>query len=146
MAGNPLIAQGSLNRIRGSINFVDNTELNITAPYLGKEGINISFDGDQTLAIPTMTGLVTSPEPYQIMTLTAHLLRTQSLSNIWYSFIQQTTLCGDFVVTTDSIAFPTIYVNNGFIKTTAAMLANGTAADYTVELGGYILLNNQLWS
>jgi hypothetical protein len=146
MAGNPLVPQGTLNRVRASINFSDNPQLNITASFLGKEGINSGFDGDQTLAIPTMSGIVTSPEPYQIMTVTAHLLRSQNLANIFFTFIQNSTICGDFIVTPDSSAFPPVYVNNGFIKTNAAMLLNGTQADFTIELGGFFVINNALWA
>ena len=145
MATNPLIAQGQLNRVAASLSFSKNPALNITAPYLGKEGISTSFEGEQTLVIPTNTGTVMSPEPYQMITVTAHILRSQPLSATYMAFIQQSTLCGPFTITSDSGAFPQIQVYNGAIKTTAAMLMNGTQADFTLELTGYWLINNSLW-
>ena len=41
MAGNPLIDQGVLNRIRGSVQWADFPGLNVTAPFLDREGINL---------------------------------------------------------------------------------------------------------
>ena len=61
---NPQIAQGTLNRARGSVVVADSPELNVTAPYLGREGISTNFEGDTTARIHTLTGVVNSPEIY----------------------------------------------------------------------------------
>ncbi len=63
MAGSPLVSQGTISRIRGSLIVPNFPNLNITAPYLGKMGIHLSFEGSATPMIDTMTGRVTSPEP-----------------------------------------------------------------------------------
>ena len=56
---NPLIEQGSLNRIKASVVWNDNADLNVTAPYLGAAGIRLGLDGGTTVFLPTMTGAVT---------------------------------------------------------------------------------------
>ena len=75
---NPIVPQGTLNRLRGSVTIPSNTGLNITASYLGKDGISMSFDGAANTAIDTMTGIVQSPEPYQRVTVAIHLLKSQA--------------------------------------------------------------------
>ena len=60
MANNPLIPQGTVNRLRGSVIWNDFPQLNVTAPYLGTDGIGFSLDGESTVFLPTMTGAVTS--------------------------------------------------------------------------------------
>ena len=40
MAGNPLIDQGVLNRIKGNVTWNNFPGLNVTAPFLDKDGIN----------------------------------------------------------------------------------------------------------
>ena len=42
----PLIQQGTLNRLRGSVVYSTNATLNVTAPYLAREAISIAFEGD----------------------------------------------------------------------------------------------------
>ena len=59
MASNPQVVQGTLNRLRGSVVFADYPDLQVTSAYLAKEAISISFDGDTSLLIGTLTGAVT---------------------------------------------------------------------------------------
>ena len=77
---NPLVAQGTLNRILGSVVWPSFSALNVTSSFLGKQGIRLALEGESTLFIPTMTGAVTSPEPYMMIGLTINLLKTQSLA------------------------------------------------------------------
>ena len=88
MAGNPLIQQGTLNRLRGSVVYANDATLNVTAPYLAREAISIAFEGDAGMLIPTLTGGVTSPEPYQLATITIHLVKSQALANVYKSQIE----------------------------------------------------------
>ena len=78
---NPLVPQGFLNRVRGAVSVTDAPALNITASYLGKDAISMRPDGPATDIIPTLTGTVGSQAPYQQVTVTVHLLRTQGLSD-----------------------------------------------------------------
>src|SRR6202790_1583538 len=109
---NPMIAQGTLNRLRGSVKFVSNPQLNITAPYVVKEGISLSLEGEATLVIPTMTGVVQSPEPYMIANVTINIVKTNGIASTYKTFLENTSLVGDMVITPDTIALPTYYVNN----------------------------------
>lgn len=69
---NPLVPQGFLNRVRGAVSITDVPALNVTASYLGKDGISMRPDGPATDILPTMTGTVGSQVPYQQVTLTVH--------------------------------------------------------------------------
>ena len=64
MANNPQIVQGTLNRLLASVVYADFASLNVTSSYLAKEAISLGFDGDTSLLIGTLTGAVTSPDPY----------------------------------------------------------------------------------
>lgn len=46
MATNPLIPQGTLNRVRASVVWPSFPNLNVTASYLGRMGIRLSLDGE----------------------------------------------------------------------------------------------------
>lgn len=60
MATNPLIAQGTLNRVRCSIVVPAYPNLNITSSYMGKNLATIEFEGEAVPQIPTATGVVDS--------------------------------------------------------------------------------------
>ena len=47
-SGNPLVPQGLLNRVRGSVVFPAFSTLNVTAPYLAADGISLDIDEDGT--------------------------------------------------------------------------------------------------
>ena len=80
---NPQIQQGTLNRLLASVVYANFTQLNVTSGYLSREAISLAFDGDTSQLIGTLTGAVTSPEPYIYGTVTMHLLRTQGLANAY---------------------------------------------------------------
>jgi hypothetical protein len=146
MSSNPMIPQGTLNRLRGSVNFVSNSQLNVTAPYLGKAGISLTLEGESTLMIPTMSGTVTSPEPYMMVSCVINLLKTQNLAAVFKAQMENTTLIGDFVVTPDASTLPTYYVNNAAIESVKDMPLNGEDAGFVITLKGYYIVNNALWN
>lgn len=143
---NPLIQQGTLNRIRGSIVVASDATLNITASFLGKEGITVTPEGGITEHIPTMTGAVTSPEPYQLCTIEAHLLRTQSLAAAYKARIESNSLLGELVVTPDSSALPAYSFNNCAIAALRPLRIDGTDAGFVLSLRGVYLINSALWN
>ena len=61
-SGNPLIDQGVLNRVKGTVVWADFPVLNVTAPFLDREGINFRVTGEASAQLPTLTGIVQSPE------------------------------------------------------------------------------------
>lgn len=145
-ASNPQIAQGTLNRLRGSVVVVSNSSLNVTGPYLGRAGISIAFEGETTTMIPTMTGLVTSPMPYQMVTVTINLLKTQSLASLWEYQRQGNSVIGDITITTDTSALPNYIINNCAIDNVRELSFAGEDAGYVVTVKGYYQINNTLWS
>lgn len=146
MAGNPQIQQGTLNRLRGSIVIPNYPALNITSPFLGRAGISIAFEGETTTMINTMTGVVTSPMPYQMITVSAALLKTQSLAALWEAQRQTLAVIGDINVIPDTTTLPTYTFNNCAIGNIRELNFAGEDASYGLTLIGYYQINNTLWS
>jgi hypothetical protein len=143
----PRIAQGNLNRIKASIIWLDVPSLNITPPYLGSDGISLAFDGEATSRIPTMTGIVNSPEPYQAVTITVHMLRTQQLAQLYEDRRQTNTLIGDGTLRPDVQAggLQPYSLLNMSIANVAELSMAGRDPGYRVTLGGYYIINSNLW-
>ena len=146
MAANPLVVQGTLNRIIGSVSWVTYPGLNVTAPYLGKDGIRLALEGEATLFIPTMTGTVTSPEPYQMITLTMHLLKTQPLASFYKLQQETTSLLGNGSVVPDTVVLPPYPVTNCAIESVVEQNYSGTDAGWVVKIKGYYIINSNLWN
>lgn len=145
MASNPLVAQGVLNRVRGSIVIPNFSSLNVSASYLGEQGISLSRNGSMTTFLPTMTGQATSPEPYQAVTLTVNLLRTQALAAQYEAQMALTTLLGDITIYTDASTLGEYLVNNAAIENVGPLSFAGKDAGYVVTIGGFIVVNNNLF-
>ena len=145
-SGNPLVPQGTLNRIRGSINVVDIPALNVTAPFLGKEGISVTFDGNSTQMIQTMTGIVTSGEPFIMANMTVNLLRTQGLANQYKNQLELNSLIGDIMLTPDASTLSQYTFHNCAIQSVDPLKVNGMDAGFVVHLTGYYLINSNLFS
>lgn len=143
---NPLISQGTLNRLRASVVVNDSPSLNVTAGYLGEEGISIALEGDTTTFINTLTGAVTSPEPYQKVTVTIHLLKTQPLAGLYKKQMEDLATLGNIVVRPDSAALPPYDFTNCAIQGVEPLRLNGKDAGYVVRLGGYYLVNQNLYN
>ena len=146
MAGNPQVQQGTLNRLRASIVVPNYPALNITSSYLGRAGISITFEGETTTMINTMTGVVTSPMPYQMITVSASLLKTQSLSAAWEAQRQLVSVVGDINVIPDTTTLPTYVFNNCAIGNVRELNFAGEDASYSLTLIGYYQINSVLWS
>ena len=139
--------QGTLNRIRGSVNWDDHPELNVTAPFLGNEGISLALEGESTVFFPTMTGAVTSPEPYMMLRLTIHLLKTQTLSDSYKAQMELLSLIGNGTVRPDVVSgglSPYSAVNCA-IEGVREMPFNGRDAGFVVSIRGYYTTNNSLF-
>lgn len=143
---NPLQPQGVLNRLRGSITIPAFPALNITAPFLGKEMIGITFSGVVNTPIETATGVVQSPEPYQRVTVNCHLLRTQSLANQWKRQIELLALLGDMTFRTDATQFEPFQFSNTAIENVDPIRSNGTDPGYNIMISGIYYINSALWN
>ena len=143
---NPIVPQGTLNRLRGSVTIPSNTGLNITASYLGKDGISMSFDGAANTAIDTMTGIVQSPEPYQRVTVAIHLLKSQALADLWKGQIESNVLLGDITVKTDAKNLSPYQLSNCAVMNVNPLKFDGTDAGWIVALTGIYYINSDLWN
>lgn len=143
---NPLIAQGTLNRLRASVVWPGFASLNVTSSYLGKAGIRLSLQGETTLYIPTMTGQVTSPEPYMRVEMEMALLKTQALSNAYKQQMETSSLLGDGTVRPDAATLGPYQIVNCSIMSIRGLDFSGENADFTVTIGGYYYINSTLFS
>ena len=142
---NPTVSQGTLNSLRGSWTWSAFPGLNVTAPYLGREGISLTFEGESTVYINTMTGAVTSPEPYLKITAELALLKTQSLSNAYKTQIETMSTLGDATCRADALALGLYQFSNCSLQNVRALRFNGEDAGYVVTVGGVYYINSALW-
>jgi hypothetical protein len=143
---NPLIAQGSLNKVRASVTWPSFPALNVTAPFLSKEGIRLTLQGESTLYLPTMTGAVTSQEPYMMIECVINLLKPQSLANQYKQQMENTSLLGDGSIRPDAVALGVYQIVNASIKSVRELDFSGEHAVFAVTIGGYYLINSSLFN
>jgi hypothetical protein len=143
---NPQVIQGTLNRLLASVVYADYQNLNVTSSYLSREAISISFDGDTSLLLGTMTGAVTSPEPYIFGTVTIHLLRTQNLGNAYKTQIETDTTLGSVTIYPDSVALSPFQLNNCVLMSIQESTFDGQQAGLVVRVRGVYSINSALFS
>lgn len=144
---NPLIDLGQLNRLKTAMLVRNFPELNVTASYLGEEGIGLRLNGPVTTRVPAMTGSVPSPEPYVPIVVTVNLLKSQPLSALYQAQMLVTTVIGDLVVRPDvARGLGPYYLSNCSIDDVAELQFNGKVAGYAVSIGGNWNINNTLWN
>ena len=141
----PLVAQGSLSRLRGSVTWANFPSLNVTAPFLSKEGIRLALQGESTLYLPTMTGAVTSPEPYMRVEVTINLLKPQALADQYKQQMETSAALGDGTIRPDSTALGIFNITNCSIKSIRELDFSGENAVFSVSIGGYYLINASLY-
>ena len=147
MAGTPLVSQGNINRLLGHLVVVQYPELNVTASFLGREGIGISFRGPATTRIGTMTGGVNSVEPYRESIVKVHLIKSQGLANIWKGVEESNTILGPVVIYPDvstGILQPYAF-DNCSLDGLDSLTVNGMDAGYMLTLGGFYYINASAW-
>lgn len=145
MAGNPLVPQGTINRLIASVIWPSFPNLNVTPAYLGEEAIRLSLDGVATTRINTMTGTVTSPEPYMGISVRMALLMTQSLSDLYKKQMETSTLLGDGTVRPVTTTLSPYPILNASIEGVEPLDFGGKQAGWVVTVGGYYLTNSALW-
>src|SRR5208282_4022215 len=145
---NPLIAQGSLNRLLASVVFSGNALLNVTSPFLAKEAIRIALEGKAAMQIPTLTGLVNSPEPYRIAIVTINLLKSQFLSVAFKQQEENNTSLGLITVIPDSITFiATPYqFDSCVLEGVNELTFDGNVPGFQVTIRGRYNVNSSLWN
>ncbi len=146
MAGNPNVSLGALNRLLSSATFATFPQLNVTASFLARPGIRLSFTGAATILIDAMTGVVTSPEPYVQFLLELHMLKSQGFADTWKRQIENNTVLGALTVRSDSPVLSPYRLGSASILTPADPLDfSGASAEFAVRVGGTYQINNSLW-
>jgi hypothetical protein len=147
-SGNPLIDQGVLNRVKGSVVWTSFPNLNVTAPYLDREGINLRLTGNASAQLPTLTGTVQSPECYMPISVVIALLKTQNLADQYKSQMEDNSLIGAGTVWPDVSkgGISSYQLQNCAIESVGDLLFNGTTPIYAVTCTGYYICNNSLFS
>lgn len=148
MAGNPLISQGTLNRLRGSVVWTDLPSLNVTAPFLDRDGINLRLEGEASIQHGTMTGVVQSPEPYIPVSIVIAMLRTQPLAELYKARMEANVLLGAGTVWPDVSVegISSFQLNNMSIQSVGELLLNGSTPVFAVTCRGFYLINAALWN
>lgn len=143
---NPNVPQGTINRLLAALVIPSFPSLNITASYLGKEGLRIALEDPSVEYIRTLTGAATSPQPFKLARITANLLKSQPLAGLYRAQEQQNSLLGDgLTLYADSAVFPVYILNNCSIMNVPGVDFSGKDADYNVELMGIYPINNFLF-
>lgn len=143
---NPLVSQGQLNKLLGSVVFTSLPTLNVTPSFLGKDGISLVLEGEATTIIDMMTGVVPSPEPYQVCRVEVHLNKAQNLSNLFKLQYEASTYIGDMTVRPDSsVLGPYQIINSSIVSIVPASFA-GASADFLVTIRGAYNINSNLWN
>jgi hypothetical protein len=150
MANNPLISVGTINRLSASVTWPNFANLNVIPSFLNRDGIRLALDGDATRFLPAMAGAVTSPEPYQMCTLTINLLKTQYLAGQYKAQMEFSTLLGNCTVRPDvpvgSGGLPPYDLTNMAIESVREQSYSGEDAGWTVVLRGTYYINSALWN
>lgn len=147
MAGNPLIDQGVLNRLRANVVWALFPGLNVSPSFLNKAGIRLALEGDASTQHDTMTGRVQSPEPYMGVTLTINLLKTQPLSEAYKSQVEALAILGQGTVYPDvNTGLSPYQLQNMAIQQPGTDLSfAGDEPGFPVVLKGYWVINNSMW-
>ena len=146
MATNPNLIPGNINRIRGTILVPGNASLNITAPYLGADGIVISPQSPVATVLQGMASTVNSEEPYQVVQVRATILKSLALSAAYINQIQNSPTIGQISVNPDTnVMSPFVLYNTTIINWQEISMA-GKQADFAVIFSGYYNISNDLWS
>ena len=143
---NPQVLQGTLNRLLASVVYASFPQLNVTSSYLAKEAISIGFDGDTSMLIGTLTGAVTSPEPYVYGTVTMHLLRTQALGNAYKTQVETNTTMGSVTIYPDTTALSPFQLNNCVLQSVQEVAFDGNSAGLIIRLRGVYSINSALFA
>jgi hypothetical protein len=142
---NPLVSQGTLNRLIASVTWTGFPALNVTPSFLNRDGIRLALDGESTKFLPSLAGAVTSPEPYQMCTLSLNLLKSQGLAALYKAQMETQCLLGNCVVRPDAATLPTYALVNMAIEGVRELAFSGEDAGFSITCRGYYLVNNSLW-
>jgi hypothetical protein len=144
---NPQVNPGTLNLLLASVSVPNLTALNVTAPFLTRAGIDVSFNGQSTVMIEAMVGAVTSPMPYMMASVSINLLKTNGIAQAYKNQMELSTLIGPITVRPDvSSGLGPYTFQNCAIEGVSPMTLNGSVASWTVSITGTYYLNSTLFT
>jgi hypothetical protein len=144
--GNPQIALGTLNRVRGQVQVTNFPALNVSASFMGEAGFTITRASPGTTMINTMTGRVVSPEPYMAITAEIHLVKSQNLAQLWENQLVNLSAIGPMLFYGDASTLGTFSFVNCAIETIGPIQNNGKSAEYVITVMGTYIINNGLFA
>lgn len=133
---NPLVPQGIFNKLRASIKFNDYPSLNVSASFLTQDAVDISFQGDAGVLLPTMTGGASSPNPYQMVMINIHLVRSQAMAQLFKNQIERDTFLGDCKVYSDSTTLGDFSLRQTTIRSAGDVSFSGRDPAFLVSVFG----------
>ncbi len=145
MATNPMVPQGTLNRVRASVIVPNYSSLNINSSHMSKKFVTVTFDEDFADQPETAVGIVNSPKPYVMATVNVGILRTQALAASWLAQAQQDTQIGRVIVHSDTNAFPQIHVHNCSLLKSEPGPYDGMDPTVDLTIRGVFYPNNYVW-
>lgn len=143
---NQQVDQGTLNRLLGSVVYANNAQLNVIAPNLAKPAISLAFTGDAGELIGTLTGGVTSPEPYQIGNVRIHLLRTQAFADAYKAQIETDNRVGSVNIVPDVTTLSAYQLENCILLGADEQTFDGTNPGMVIRLMGIYYVNAALFA
>jgi len=143
---NPNVPQGLLNRVRGSVTIPLFTAYNITAPYLGREMLQLAFTGDSVEYIENATGATKSPQPYLMSELRCHLLTSQAFADSYKRKMETNSDLGDITVRPDSSKLSPYILRNCSIGGVEQLTFNGRDNGYRLRIRGFYPINSDLYN
>lgn len=147
---NPQQNLGVINRLAASVSVPSYPALSVTPPFLAKQAIRLAPEGDATKFLEVLTGVVPSPEPYQLITVRIALVKTLPLCALYQTQFQQNTLIGNITVRPDvsrgSGGLQPFDIQNAAIMGYGEMDFSGEDPAFQVTLRGSWFVNAQLWT
>ena len=144
---NPNQPLGTINRLVASVIWNDFPGLNVTPSFLAPEAIDMTLEGVMTTMLPTMTGFVTSPEPWMPMRLVVHLIRSMPLVALYKQTWETSTLIGGAVIRPDvsTSILPPFLIDNVAITNLNTLAYTGKDPSFVVTMMGQYQVNSALW-
>lgn len=143
---NPNIIPAPLNRVRANVNIPSAQNLNVTAPYLGEDGISATFAGDVATQLMGLVSTVNSEEPYVVSQININLIKSLALATQWMQRIQDSPSLGSVTIISDTATFPSLTFYNCVITKVGDVSMAGKQAQFQITISGYWAISNDLFS
>jgi hypothetical protein len=143
------VAQGTINRLRGSLTFPGLTGMNITASYLGTKMIQMTMTGDSAMLLLTSTGAAKSPEPYREVELEVNLITSQALAFAWQQQELTNSLISGGATLRTAATSPGVSLytfDTVIIRGIRNLSTDGKSVDYMLRFGCLWYINSTLWT